>query len=90
MLHLPSPALRPLVTNTTLVIRRDAAEELCVIVGDVGVATDTGGVLVGTNVPTHVITLSIGTFHVVVTDDLTPGVGGVGGAVLETLVVTCH
>ena len=91
MQDLPSPALRHLVTNTTIFIRRDAAVVLRVAVGDVGAATDTGGVLVGTNVPTLVVITSIriGTLHVVVADDLTLSTGGVGGTVLRTLVITC-
>ena len=87
MLHSPSSALRPLVTNTAIVIRRDAAVVMCVAVGDIGVSTDTGGVLVGTNVTTHIVLTSIliiGTFHVVVTDNLTLRIGGVGWTVLGT------
>ena len=42
-----------------------------VAVGDVGVATDTREATVCTNVPTLVVIVSIGTFFVVVTDDLT-------------------
>ena len=67
----------------------DAAVVLRVAVGDGGVATDAGGALVGTNVPAHVVTLIIGTLHVVVADDLTLRVSCVGGTVLGTLVVTC-
>ena len=96
MLHSPSPALRPLVTNTAIFIWRDTAVVLRVAVGDGGVATDTGGALVGTSVPTYVVTsiLRIGTTiirtsHVVVTDDLTLGIGCVGWTVLRTLIVTC-
>ena len=86
MLHSPSSALRHLVTNTAIFILRDAAVVLCVVVGDGGVATDTEGALVCTNVPTYVV---IGTtLHVVVTDDLTLSIGGVGGTVIRTLVVT--
>ena len=59
-----------------------------VAVGDVGVATDAGGAPVCTNVPTQVVTIIIGTFHVVVADDLALGIGGVGGTVLMTLAVT--
>ena len=79
MQDLPSSALCLLVTNTTIFIRQDTAKVLCVMVGDVGAATDTEGVLVGTNVPTHVVTriLIIGTFHVVITDDLALIIGGV-------------
>ena len=61
---------------------------LGVAVGDGGVATDAGGALVCTNVPTHVVTLIIVTLHVVVADDLTLGNGSIGGTVLGTLVVT--
>ena len=83
----PSPALRLLVTNTAIFILGDTAVVLRVAVGDGGVTTDTGGALVGTNVPTHEV---IGTtLHVVVTDDLTLSIGGVGGTVIRTLVVTC-
>ena len=78
MLHSPSPALRLLVTNTAIIIWRDAAVVLRVAVGDGGVATDTGGLVVCTNVPTHVVTPIIGTLHVVVTDYFTLGIGGVG------------
>ena len=86
MLHSPSPALRPLVTNTAIFILGDTAVVLRVSVGDCGVATDAGVVTVCTNVPTHVV---IGTtLHVVVTDDLTLSIGGVGGTVIRTLVVT--
>ena len=88
MQDLPSPALRHLVTNTTIFIRRDAAVVLLVVVGDVGVATDTGGHVVCTNVPTHKVIVVIGTLHAVVADYLTLGMGGVGGTVLGTLVVT--
>ena len=74
----PSPALCLLISNTAFFIRRDAAVVLCVTVGDVGVATDTRGVLVCTNVPTHVETIGTGgTLRVVVADDLTLGVGSV-------------
>ena len=88
MQDLPSPALRLLISNTAFFIRRDAAVVLCVTVGDVGVATDTGGLLVCTNVSAHVVTLIIRTLHVVVADDLTLGTGGVGWTVFGTLVVT--
>ena len=84
----PSPALRILVTNTAFFIRRDAAVVLCVTVGDGGVATDTGGLVVCTNVPAHVPSLIIGTLHVVVADNLTLGTGGVGWTVIRTLVIT--
>ena len=57
-----------------------------VAVGDGGVATDTGGLVVGTNVPTHIVTTR--TFHVVVAHDLTLGIGCVGVNVLRALVVT--
>ena len=73
----PSPALRLLVTNTTVVILRDTAVMLRVANGDVGAVTDTGVVLVCTNVPTHIVTLIVGTLNVVVTDDLTLDIGGV-------------
>ena len=86
MLHSPSPALRFLVTNTEAVILGDTAVVLRVAVGDGGVATDTGRALVCTNVPTHVV--RIWTLHVVVTDDLILSIGGVGGTLLGTLVVT--
>ena len=89
MLHSPSPALRLMVTNTAIFIFWETAVVLRVPVGDVGAATDTGGLLVGTNVPTHVVTLIMGTLHVVVADDLTLSIGGVGGTVLGTFVVTC-
>ena len=85
----PSPALRLLVTNTAIFISLDAAVMLCVIVGDVGAATDTGGALVCTNVAAHVVTLIIGTLHVVVTDNLALRMCGVGGTVFGTLVITC-
>ena len=79
MLDSPSPALRPLVTNTAIFILWDTAVVLRVAVGDGGVATDTGGLVVCTNVPTHVVTPIIGTLHVVVvTDYFTLGIGGVG------------
>ena len=77
MQDLPSSALCLLVTNTTIFIRQDTAKVLCVMVGDVGAATDTEGVLVGTNVPTHVMPIIIGTFHVVFADNPTLGIGGV-------------
>ena len=66
----------------------DTAVVLRVPVGDGGVATDTGGVLVCTNVPTHVVIVIIGTFHVVVAVDITLGISGVGGTVFRTLVDT--
>ena len=84
----PSPALRLLVTNTAIVIWRDTAEVLRVVVGDVGAATDAEGVLVSTNVPTLVMTIIIGTSHVVVADDLTLSIGVVGWTVLGALVIT--
>ena len=84
----PSPAIRILVTNTAIFILWDTAVVLCVAVGDGGVATEAGGLVVGTNVPTHVVTLVIGTLHVVVADDFTLSIVGVGGTVLGTLVVT--
>ena len=84
----PSSALRLLVTNNAIVIRRDTAEVLRVVVGDVGAATDTEGVLVCTNVPTHVMTIIIGTSHVVVADDLTLCISSVEWTVLGTLVMT--
>ena len=73
----PGPALRLLVNSTTVVILGDTAVVLCVVVGDVGAATDAGVVTVSTNVPTHIVTLIVGTLNVVVTDDLTLGIGGV-------------
>ena len=93
MLHLPSPALCFLVTNTAIIILWDTAVVLRVAVGDVGVATDTGEVHVGTNVPAHVVTiiietLIIRTLHVVVADDLTLCIGGIGGTVIRALAVT--
>ena len=57
-----------------------------VVAGDVGVSTDTGGALVGTNVPTHIMVVT--TLHVVVADDLTLSIGGFGGTFLGTLVIT--
>ena len=65
-----------------------------VAAGDGGVAADAEGPPVCTNVPAHVMTLikdtiiSIGTLHVVIADDLTLVIGGVGGTALGTLVVT--
>ena len=88
MLHSPSPALRLLVTNTAIFILGDTAVVLRVPEGDVGVATDAEGTLVGANVPTHVVKLMIGTLHVVVADDLSLRIGGVGGTVLGALVIT--
>ena len=84
----PGPALRLLVNSTTVVILGDTAVVLRVVVGDVGAATDAGVVTVSTNVPTHIVTLIVGTLHVGVAGDLTIRVGGVGGTVLGTLVVT--
>ena len=75
-----------MITNTAFVIFGDAAVVLCVAVGDVCTATDTGKLVVCTNVPAHVVTKR--TFHVVVTGDLTLGSGGIGGTVFGTLVVT--
>ena len=93
MLHLPIPALRLLVTNTAIFIRWYAAVVLCVAPGDVGAATDAGGLVVCTNVPAHVVgtrvTLIKGTLTIVVADDLTLSMGGVGGTVLGALVITC-
>ena len=86
MLHSPSSALRLFFTSTAIFISGDTAVVMGVLVGDGGVATDTEGALVCTNVPTYVV---IGTtLHVVVTDDLTLSIGGVGGTVLGTLVIT--
>ena len=87
MLHSPSPALRPLVTNTAIFILGDTAVVLRVVVGDGGVATDTKVIPECTNVPAHIVSV-MGTLHVVVADDLTLGIGGIGGAVLGTLAVT--
>ena len=58
--------------------------------GNVGVATDTGEVHVGTNVPAHVMPWGhiMGTLHVVVADDLTLCIGGIGGTVIRALAVT--
>ena len=89
MLHSPSSALRRLVTNTAILILWDTAVVLRVPVGDVGVATDAGRALVCTNFPTHVVTLIIGTLHVVVAYDFTLCIGGVGGTVLGARVITC-
>ena len=89
MPHSPIPALRPLVTNTAIIILGDTAVVLRVAVGDGGVATDAGGLSVCTNVPAHVVIFIIGTLHVVVADDLTLSTGGVGGTVLGALAVTC-
>ena len=88
MPHSPIPALRPLVTNTAIIILGDTAVVLRVAVGDGGVATDAGGLSVCTNVPAHVMIFIIGTLHVVVTDNLTLVIGSIGGTVLGTLVVT--
>ena len=82
------PALCLFISNSAIVIRRDTAKVLCVMVGDVGAATDTRGLVVGTNVPAHIVTLIKGTLHVVVADDLTLDVGDVRVTVLGTLVVT--
>ena len=87
MLHSPSPALRPLVNNTAIFIFWDTAVVLRVSVGDGGVATDTGGLVVGTNVPTHVVVFNIRTLHVVFADDLTLSISSVG-TVAWTFVVT--
>ena len=87
MPHSPIPALRPLVTNTAIIILGDTAVVLRVAVGDGGVATDAGGPVVCTNVPAHIVSV-MGTLHVVVADDLTLGIGGVGWTVLGTLAVT--
>ena len=87
MLHSPSPALRHLVTESAIFILGDTAVVMGVVEGDVGVATDAGGLIVCTNVSALVVT--IGTLHVVVADNLTLGGGGVGGTVLGTFVVTC-
>ena len=89
MLHSPSPALRLFVIDTATFILGDTAVVLRVVVGDGGVATDAGGAPVCTNVPTHVVSLIVGTLHVVVADDLTLGTSGVGWTVLWTLVITC-
>ena len=88
MLHSPSSALRPLVTNIAIFIGLDAAVVVGVAVGDSGVATDAGRALVCTNVPTHIVTLIMRTLRVVVADNLTLGGGGVGGTVLGALVIT--
>ena len=85
-------ALRLLVSEIAAISRGQAAVVLCVVVGEGGVATDAGGLEVGTNVPAHVVTgiiiISVGTLHVVVADDLTLSFGGVGVTVIGTLVVT--
>ena len=88
MLHSPSSALRPLVTNIAIFIGLDAAVVVGVAVGDSGVATDAEGAPVCTNVPTHIVTLIMRTLHVVVADDRTLGGGGVGGTVLGALAIT--
>ena len=90
MLHLPSLALSILVTNTAIFILGDTAVVMGVPVGDGGVATDAGGVFVGTNVSTHVMItrIFIGTLHVVVADDPILSIGGVGGTIFGTFVVT--
>ena len=64
---------------------------MCVVVGDGGVTTDAGGLVVCTNVPALVVTtrILIGTLHVVVADDLTLSIGRIRGTVCRTLVVTC-
>ena len=77
MKYSPCPALRLLFTNTAIFILWDTAVVMGVAVGDGGVATDAGRALVCTNVPTHVVTLIIGTLHVVVADDLTLGNGSI-------------
>ena len=87
MLHSPSSALCILVTNTAIFILGDTAVVKGVVVGDVGVATDTKVIPECTNVPAHIVSV-MGTLHVVVADDLTLGIGGIGGAVLGTLAVT--
>ena len=93
MLHSPSPALRTLITDTAIFMLGDTAVVQCVLVGDVGAATDTGVISVCTNVPAHVvigttIIISEGTLHVVVADDLTLSTGGDGGTVFGTLLIT--
>ena len=90
MLHSPSSALcyrcKVPSTNTAIIILRDTAVVLRVAVGDVGAATDTGGLEICANVPAHVV---IGTtLHVVVADDLTLCIGGVGRTVLRTIAIT--
>ena len=45
MLHSPSSALRILVTNTAIGVLGDTAVVLRVVVGDVGAATEAGGLL---------------------------------------------
>ena len=82
MLHLPSFALRRLVTNTAFVLRRDAAVVLRVVPGDVGAATDTWVVTVCTNVPAPIVTtefstIIIGTIAIVVTGGMTLSIGSV-------------
>ena len=67
MLHSSSRALRTLITDTAIFMLGDTAVVQCVLVGDVGAATDTGVALVCTNVPTNVPSLIIGTLLVVVT-----------------------
>ena len=64
---------------------------LGVAVGDGGVATDAGGLVVCTNVPALVVLtrILIGTLRVVVADGLTLGTSSVGWTVLGTLVITC-
>ena len=88
MEHFTSPALRHLITRVAIIIRLDAAVVLRVAVGEVGAATNAGGLVVCTNVPAHIVPLIIETLHVVVTDDLTLGVGCVGWTVLGTLAIT--
>ena len=58
--------------------------------GQVRAATHTSGALAGANVPAHEPALSIGAqhAHVVVTDGLILGIGGVGGTVLGACSVT--
>ena len=77
MLHSPSYALRFLVSKTAIFILGDTAVVLGVVVSDVGIATDTGELLVCTNVPTHVVISIIGTLHVVFTDYVTLSISSV-------------
>ena len=88
MQDMPRPALCLRITNTAILIRRDTAEVLGVVVGDVGTSTDAGEAIVCTNVPTHVV-ITMGTLHVEVAGDLTLGSGGIERTVFGTLVVTC-
>ena len=91
MKHFPICTLGLLVSDLTFVSRSDTAVVLRVVVGDVGATTQTGVFSVCTNIATHVVagesiwTITIWTLHVVVTDDLTLGIGGVGGTVIRTL-----